>query len=153
MTPPPRTRTFKTISFRRWGSDRAASIAEVAAAVAAAEAGEDLVGDGAGALGHGVHRVALVDQVDEAAGRERVGRHVRHVEGRRVHRHDADEGDRDGADEGAGPVDRKSTRLNSSHANISYAVFCLKKKTFFFESSVSSVSAALSMSILSIFLF
>src|SRR3712207_7165937 len=33
-----------------------------------------------------------------------------------------------------GPVpsyreDRKSTRLNSSHANISYAVFCLKKKT------------------------
>src|SRR3712207_7792139 len=28
----------------------------------------------------------------------------------------------------AGQVDRKSTRLNSSHANISYAVFCLKKK-------------------------
>src|SRR5476651_2819862 len=27
-----------------------------------------------------------------------------------------------------GPIDRKSTRLNSSHANISYAVFCLKKK-------------------------
>src|SRR3712207_8996311 len=27
-----------------------------------------------------------------------------------------------------GPADRKSTRLNSSHANISYAVFCLKKK-------------------------
>src|SRR5947209_13408172 len=26
------------------------------------------------------------------------------------------------------PQDRKSTRLNSSHANISYAVFCLKKK-------------------------
>src|SRR3712207_7386913 len=29
---------------------------------------------------------------------------------------------------GHGRVDRKSTRLNSSHANISYAVFCLKKK-------------------------
>src|SRR3712207_7008610 len=29
---------------------------------------------------------------------------------------------------GEGLVDRKSTRLNSSHANISYAVFCLKKK-------------------------
>src|SRR3712207_8231766 len=32
---------------------------------------------------------------------------------------------------GLGPaykLDRKSTRLNSSHANISYAVFCLKKK-------------------------
>src|SRR3712207_8382997 len=28
----------------------------------------------------------------------------------------------------AGGRDRKSTRLNSSHANISYAVFCLKKK-------------------------
>src|SRR3712207_7193844 len=27
--------------------------------------------------------------------------------------------------------DRKSTRLNSSHANISYAVFCLKKKNFY----------------------
>src|SRR3712207_8322420 len=27
-----------------------------------------------------------------------------------------------------GVLDRKSTRLNSSHANISYAVFCLKKK-------------------------
>src|SRR3712207_8987283 len=30
--------------------------------------------------------------------------------------------------EGGGCLDRKSTRLNSSHANISYAVFCLKKK-------------------------
>src|SRR3712207_8410960 len=29
---------------------------------------------------------------------------------------------------GTTPLDRKSTRLNSSHANISYAVFCLKKK-------------------------
>src|SRR5438445_6583383 len=29
---------------------------------------------------------------------------------------------------GAQTLDRKSTRLNSSHANISYAVFCLKKK-------------------------
>src|SRR3712207_8228394 len=28
----------------------------------------------------------------------------------------------------SGPPDRKSTRLNSSHANISYAVFCLQKK-------------------------
>src|SRR3712207_7553583 len=30
--------------------------------------------------------------------------------------------------------DRKSTRLNSSHANISYAVFCLKKKIYIFLS-------------------
>src|SRR2546427_6349991 len=29
---------------------------------------------------------------------------------------------------GAKPQDRKSTRLNSSHSQISYAVFCLKKK-------------------------
>src|SRR5207253_10219755 len=38
----------------------------------------------------------------------------------------------DGADDGRDPVDvardRKSTRLNSSHVAISYAVFCLKKK-------------------------
>src|SRR3712207_6876804 len=33
-----------------------------------------------------------------------------------------------GGDEGPAGADRKSTRLNSSHANISYAVFCLKKK-------------------------
>src|SRR3712207_7578256 len=32
------------------------------------------------------------------------------------------------ADWGEAGRDRKSTRLNSSHANISYAVFCLKKK-------------------------
>src|SRR6476659_10613991 len=30
---------------------------------------------------------------------------------------------------GRAPADRKSTRLNSSHLGISYAVFCLKKKT------------------------
>src|SRR5947209_13766382 len=35
---------------------------------------------------------------------------------------DVEAGDRGGVQ------DRKSTRLNSSHANISYAVFCLKKK-------------------------
>src|SRR3712207_8631663 len=34
-------------------------------------------------------------------------------------------------------IDRKSTRLNSSHANISYAVFCLKKKKIY-SISVSS---------------
>src|SRR5437868_8878191 len=32
--------------------------------------------------------------------------------------------------------DRKSTRLNSSHVSISYAVFCLKKKTFTNASSL-----------------
>src|SRR3712207_8409995 len=41
-------------------------------------------------------------------------------------RHHGLAGGRDAQDCGA--IDRKSTRLNSSHANISYAVFCLKKK-------------------------
>src|SRR3712207_8097311 len=46
---------------------------------------------------------------------------------------DADREGRGGAPErgqggGDARLDRKSTRLNSSHANISYAVFCLKKK-------------------------
>src|SRR3712207_7851659 len=34
-------------------------------------------------------------------------------------------------------LDRKSTRLNSSHANISYAVFCLKKKILLITSYLS----------------
>src|SRR5205809_5806353 len=33
---------------------------------------------------------------------------------------------------GVAAIDRKSTRLNSSHGYISYAVFCLKKKTLIF---------------------
>src|SRR2546427_6387830 len=35
--------------------------------------------------------------------------------------------------------DRKSTRLNSSHSQISYAVFCLKKKTRFKRSNHTSI--------------
>src|SRR2546427_7803135 len=35
---------------------------------------------------------------------------------------------RGGCHERRSPLDRKSTRLNSSHSQISYAVFCLKKK-------------------------
>src|SRR3712207_7129629 len=41
-------------------------------------------------------------------------------------------------------IDRKSTRLNSSHANISYAVFCLKKK----KSSQISIPTSPSSTIL-----
>src|SRR3712207_7479028 len=44
-----------------------------------------------------------------------------HAVCRRLGRHTVSCTDRAG-------LDRKSTRLNSSHANISYAVFCLKKK-------------------------
>src|SRR5699024_12049554 len=39
--------------------------------------------------------------------------------------------------EEAEALDRKSTRLNSSHVSISYAVFCLKKKKNIIESSIS----------------
>src|SRR3712207_8887328 len=41
------------------------------------------------------------------------------------------------------PADRKSTRLNSSHANISYAVFCLKNKTLLKSIHSHSFSAYL----------
>src|SRR5699024_11926023 len=37
-------------------------------------------------------------------------------------------------------IDRKSTRLNSSHVSISYAVFCLKKKSSGGDGCVSSIS-------------
>src|SRR3712207_8939939 len=50
---------------------------------------------------------------------------------RRQRGHAGDEQTLDGAGRAQAPrglLDRKSTRLNSSHANISYAVFCLKKK-------------------------
>src|SRR5947209_13939617 len=54
----------------------------------------------------------------------------RHPHGTLEGRHRAGAGVelRPGADGRPSSVDRKSTRLNSSHANISYAVFCLKKK-------------------------
>src|SRR3712207_8272285 len=38
-----------------------------------------------------------------------------------------------------GLTDRKSTRLNSSHANISYAVFCLKKKKINLSQSLTVI--------------
>src|SRR5438128_7747248 len=46
----------------------------------------------------------------------------RHVDPALLHRW------HNGRDAAGGPTDRKSTRLNSSHGSISYAVFCLKKK-------------------------
>src|SRR3712207_6916714 len=42
--------------------------------------------------------------------------------------------------ESRGERDRKSTRLNSSHANISYAVFCLKKKQIHHERELRDLS-------------
>src|SRR5437588_7143017 len=43
-----------------------------------------------------------------------------------------DQGHRRGDPEAANDIDRKSTRLNSSHTVISYAVFCLKQKNNYF---------------------
>src|SRR5690606_41815310 len=54
-----------------------------------------------------------------AAGRDRVGAQVHQLLG-----HDVDGGEKAERE----VEDRKSTRLNSSHVKISYAVFCLKKK-------------------------
>src|SRR3712207_8278534 len=42
---------------------------------------------------------------------------------------------------GSAAKDRKSTRLNSSHANISYAVFCLKKKMIAVAPTVDTSTA------------
>src|SRR3712207_8242882 len=59
----------------------------------------------------------------------RVERHLVRADAEAAHRDEAvGRGQRLRRELGAG-ADRKSTRLNSSHANISYAVFCLKKKT------------------------
>src|SRR3712207_7023251 len=76
--------------------------------VQVARGGEDRVGR--------VERVADAVEVGvDAVGRPRGGHELHPAQG-------AGRGDVEVAD-------RKSTRLNSSHANISYAVFCLKKKT------------------------
>src|SRR3712207_7459219 len=46
-------------------------------------------------------------------------------------------------------TDRKSTRLNSSHANISYAVFCLKKKnTYAYTSTQPIITCCFKISLL-----
>src|SRR3712207_7278439 len=80
--------------------------------------GEGVVGGEAGELVpvvvHAVHE-RLVGAAQVSGAELEV---VRRVGEDQVHRVGGDEGE-----------DRKSTRLNSSHANISYAVFCLKKKT------------------------
>src|SRR3712207_7343562 len=68
-------------------------------------------------------RRGLVDE----DGTVRHRRHVAALIGGGARGVDAERGGVGGVGVGGGQ-DRKSTRLNSSHANISYAVFCLKKK-------------------------
>src|SRR3712207_7191587 len=71
------------------------------------------------------------DHPAEVHRRERVA-HERKLRAAPPDEHDRDEerSEHDGRLRRAAArhADRKSTRLNSSHANISYAVFCLKKK-------------------------
>src|SRR3712207_6920519 len=62
-----------------------------------------------------VRHVVLGDQIGDVSLDRAAGHEPYQEERKRCH-------DEDGYE------DRKSTRLNSSHANISYAVFCLKKK-------------------------
>src|SRR5256885_11690608 len=60
----------------------------------------------------------------------------------------SDEGNRPETNmEGLAALDRKSTRLNSSHLVISYAVFCLKKKKQNKISSISHLATASSVAL------
>src|SRR5690554_7686071 len=68
-------------------------------------AAQELLGQ-AGSLDHRAFRAEVGDQV---------GLHLKTRDARQAHRQQH-------------ATDRKSTRLNSSHVRISYAVFCLKKK-------------------------
>src|SRR5690242_20971709 len=68
----------------------------------------------------------LVDEVAEAGTEDPRVRAEDVEEADRERR--ADDGERDRTARALRLLDRKSTRLNSSHMSISYAVFCLKKK-------------------------
>src|SRR3712207_8923292 len=79
-----------------------------------------------------LHDALPISDGPRGAGSDAVARRIRRTRPQRLCRAEQAAGPRAGA---AGParrprdaLDRKSTRLNSSHANISYAVFCLKKK-------------------------
>src|SRR5690606_41198128 len=88
---------------------------------------EDLQLDAQGAVhGRGAHDVAL-HPVPVAGEREGVGVDAAGAVDERVAGPDGT-GLQETAHRSQGRVDRKSTRLNSSHVKISYAVFCLKKK-------------------------
>src|SRR3712207_7846248 len=81
-------------------------------AIVACEASSVMLGRSIAALLRAILPIALLEPLDRPLQIER-GRDAGHVEAHLDH-----------------GEDRKSTRLNSSHANISYAVFCLKKKKY-----------------------
>src|SRR3712207_7585606 len=62
-----------------------------------------------------------------------VAKRMAPLEVEEVEEFDYEREDREAGSTGDSGVDRKSTRLNSSHANISYAVFCLKKKKMYLK--------------------
>src|SRR3712207_7514323 len=72
-------------------------------------------------------------------GRGAPPRHARNGPGLPAWPARAPRGTRRGATPACPCQDRKSTRLNSSHANISYAVFCLKKKNTYYIMHSSSI--------------
>src|SRR5438128_9193164 len=73
-------------------------------------------------VGHVVRELRpMPDRLTEHAGHDALGGPLHELEGKRAPDAVAHEAELPDAD-------RKSTRLNSSHGSISYAVFCLKKK-------------------------
>src|SRR3712207_7369895 len=72
----------------------------------------------------------ILQSLAERRGYGVVRQYVGHGVGRRMHE---DPQVPNYGNPGTGLRDRKSTRLNSSHANISYAVFCLKKNTIIID--------------------
>src|SRR3712207_8795567 len=101
IRPPPKSTLFpSTTLFRSVGDD------------AGAQRAQDLRPAAAPRRGRHVHRRAAAREAAAARPRDALRRTA----------------DLPHAPHERGAEDRKSTRLNSSHANISYAVFCLKKK-------------------------
>src|SRR3712207_8252716 len=72
--------------------------------------------------------IGASDEVADAGALDRPGIPIRILHGEVGRALDAVLRHAEIAERTLGAEDRKSTRLNSSHANISYAVFCLKKK-------------------------
>src|SRR5688572_32550749 len=80
-----------------------------------------------------IYTLSLHDALPISTGTDRVGRRggvLRRRDGTAIgyRRRDREESVRTRAGQTRETSDRKSTRLNSSHSQISYAVFCLKKK-------------------------
>src|SRR5260221_9918681 len=83
-----------------------------------------------------VHQSGCADArvPDDATALEMIRREIARLPttGAAFHRHGADPAP---PEQASADLDRKSTRLNSSHTVISYAVFCLKKKKYFFSTT------------------